>query len=690
MQVTVVTRANFATVLPSVLFHLREADFVAFDTELSGLCTGPAQRYFYYDTPEERYRKLANSATSFGLLQVGLSAFKWQAGAARGKHAAAGRYTTTSWSFHVFPEAAVATSAADYRSYAVQLSSFAFLREHKFDFNKTFNEGIPYLSLAEEAALRTRRSGPTVRGAAVAVADRVPLKGASVDFVKDMEALVAAWLARASAEAGPEEDIEALADADNGGNAEKGKGAREKDSADAAKALVLPPCSSFQRLLLHQHLQDRFPETPFSINKVVNEEGTLCLAVSCVTAEEREALIREGQRECAEKVEALVGFRRIFDQIAASKKPLVGHNCFLDMVHFYQKFVGPLPADWEAFQDAWAALGFPAVCDTKHIATLAMAAGLLGGVDGTSLEALTTAADNAEAWSRCAPPAEGGEAPTAGGVIVKVPVDGGKVKNVDVSFHDGGFDAYCTGKVFVGLAALLEAHPAAHARMLAVASAPSGDAMDRAPSGDAMDGAPCGGVMDGAPCGGVMDGAVPHASLAGLVGALFSGPLAQTLHVMACDYQGARMRCEAGGATHQRHPDRQRVLVLSELPYGGRIKSAHIVASLTALGLREESVRLHWMDSGCVFVTLDCAVPAALLSLEEAAPGDGGPEEPPMRQAWRPHQITVDGEGEALPEAAVYTVRCASYDAWRRAREEASQPFGASPASRAKRMRTTF
>lgn len=46
-----------------------------------------------------------------------------------------------------------------------------------------------------------------------------------------------------------------------------------------------------------------------------------------------------------------VGFSRVIRQLKGCRKPLVGHNCFLDMAFMFQKFVLPLPesaAEWKA------------------------------------------------------------------------------------------------------------------------------------------------------------------------------------------------------------------------------------------------------------------------------------------------------------------------------------------------------
>jgi len=71
-----VTKENFDQVLPVIAEAIKECDFLAFDTELTGLTTR-GQRITGLDSVEERYQKIRASATSFQTIQWGLCAFKW-------------------------------------------------------------------------------------------------------------------------------------------------------------------------------------------------------------------------------------------------------------------------------------------------------------------------------------------------------------------------------------------------------------------------------------------------------------------------------------------------------------------------------------------------------------------------------------------------------------------------------------
>ena len=48
------------------------------------------------------------------------------------------------------------------------------------------------------------------------------------------------------------------------------------------------------------------------------------------------------------------------------RKPLVGHNCYQDLVRVYAQFVDILPEGYSAFKSSVRSL-FPLVFDTKHV-----------------------------------------------------------------------------------------------------------------------------------------------------------------------------------------------------------------------------------------------------------------------------------------------------------------------------------
>ena len=66
-------------------------------------------------------------------------------------------------------------------------------------------------------------------------------------------------------------------------------------------------------------------------------------------------------------MKAAIGVRAVIDLLAAARKPLVGHNMLLDLLHTLQSFNAPLPVSYLEFKRRIAQL-FPLLFDTKFIA----------------------------------------------------------------------------------------------------------------------------------------------------------------------------------------------------------------------------------------------------------------------------------------------------------------------------------
>jgi poly(A)-specific ribonuclease len=54
--------------------------------------------------------------------------------------------------------------------------------------------------------------------------------------------------------------------------------------------------------------------------------------------------------EDLKKFETAMGMRLLFNDLVAAKKPLVGHNCFFDILFMMSWFDGPLPDTMSAFK----------------------------------------------------------------------------------------------------------------------------------------------------------------------------------------------------------------------------------------------------------------------------------------------------------------------------------------------------
>lgn len=72
-----VTRSNFESVLEELRAHVKAADFVSIDLEMSGVATAPWRGPFEFDRFDVRYLNVKDSAENFAVLQFGVCPFRW-------------------------------------------------------------------------------------------------------------------------------------------------------------------------------------------------------------------------------------------------------------------------------------------------------------------------------------------------------------------------------------------------------------------------------------------------------------------------------------------------------------------------------------------------------------------------------------------------------------------------------------
>lgn len=94
--------------------------------------------------------------------------------------------------------------------------------------------------------------------------------------------------------------------------------------------------NGYQRRLVHQIVRSTFP------NLTTLGKGTFVQVIKQDPAADK--LKREERRARFDKdLTRSIGLRHLVDVLFASRKPLVGHNLFTDLINMYACFIGPLP-----------------------------------------------------------------------------------------------------------------------------------------------------------------------------------------------------------------------------------------------------------------------------------------------------------------------------------------------------------
>uniref|UniRef100_UPI00398E8972 poly(A)-specific ribonuclease PARN isoform X2 n=1 Tax=Pristiophorus japonicus TaxID=55135 RepID=UPI00398E8972 len=308
-----ITRQNFKERLNLIYEAIEEADFLAIDGEFSGISDGPSVSTLTngLDTPEERYQKLKKHSMDFLLFQFGLCTFKYDS--------AENRHTMKTFNFYVFPKP-LSRNSPDVK-FVCQSSSIDFLANQGFDFNKVFRDGIPYLNREEERQLREQLEEKHHQSNGTGTPSFISpnsTKGPVVvpeEHRSFIEKIV--------------EKVEDLLKDDKG-------------------SIELDPCTGFQRKLIYQTLNWKFPKGAH-VETLENEKKERYIVVSKLDDDERRR--REEQKRAKEQ-----------------GKLVVGHNMLLDVMHTIHQFFCPLPDELNEFKEVTTSV-FPRLLDTKLMAS---------------------------------------------------------------------------------------------------------------------------------------------------------------------------------------------------------------------------------------------------------------------------------------------------------------------------------
>ncbi|KAI0984652.1 hypothetical protein GJ496_001638 [Pomphorhynchus laevis] len=216
-------------------------------------------------------------------------------------------FTARPFNFNLFPETIFETTGnSPYLAdtFACQISSIRFLAGYGFDFTKCFRDGIPYINFNQE----------------------MKIKNALLDeyLQDDLLQTIRAYML----------------------------------SSDERDPLSLWLPSDRTPAFVNIYLQDRFPGI------IIDS----CLSHNIRISKQNAAVNEENELVCFEKIlNRISGFRRVFVEMIRRKIPIVGHNCFADILLMFQCFHQELPDGIVSFIRSVHNDLFHQLWDTKYI-----------------------------------------------------------------------------------------------------------------------------------------------------------------------------------------------------------------------------------------------------------------------------------------------------------------------------------
>jgi poly(A)-specific ribonuclease len=351
---------------------LTGASFVALDLELTGLTTSDFAQGSYADNLQSRYLKLRNSAHNFAVTQLGVCVFR--------RTECGGGFEALPFCFHCSPCIAPGEGGVELRSkflknsdrrFMCQSESLKFVAQHDFDFNVWIKQGCGYMSRQEEA---TCRAGIAAEYSKKLNDDKDENFSQEVRVYNELMSTlfpeVTRWVATDSVQSVLQRG---------------GAGIDAISTVFSEERVVLAgdmPCfvtkeyDAYRRKIIHNEIAPLFPELLF---EAVDDDNAAdnprrrgkCMRVvllgpSPAVKTAKLARVNSWMQRQQRAVSSAVGVRRVVDAIASSGLPIVGHNCYLDLMQVYAKFIGDLPlslGEWCCRLNE----SFPAIFDTKHL-----------------------------------------------------------------------------------------------------------------------------------------------------------------------------------------------------------------------------------------------------------------------------------------------------------------------------------
>lgn len=338
-----VTKSNFSETLSEIETRITESDFIAVSLQTTGAYSSPWQRLLPFDTAEIAYLKAKRAAERYQILQFAVCPFSLRES----------KLIASPYNFHLFPRDELKTGMPSY-SFSCQSSYLISIAREGFDFNACINEGISYLSRAQELAAKDHIRSPSA-GSCTVPSPSSRLVADSI-FINRIKSRVKHWRNACTDQSKKTEDVLIS-------SLRKMIAATEVHGS--RPCLNIDICSEQQVQLVLETLKEFVDVVPLLIP--ANGGGTQTVRVVLTSSQEDKDLLEKELQELENKHNKRVrGFREVVDLISCSQKPVVAHNSLNDFTSIHSKFIAPLPSTLDEFRHSLGRV-FPHILDVKHL-----------------------------------------------------------------------------------------------------------------------------------------------------------------------------------------------------------------------------------------------------------------------------------------------------------------------------------
>ena len=318
------TKENYYEVEPIILKDIENCEFIAFDLEFSGLIPS---KFKIYDSPEENFMKMKYMAENYRIIQVGITPFLKKDNDSK-------TYIAKPFNIYAFPSEKQSNNRFDFF-----LESIIFNREHGCDFNKWICQGVPYLNNDNLKKFSDRVMSGNI--------NKYDPKNKSlfknIVLYKEQDKI------------------------------------RYKNFTDKFNSFFNNPEEKIfkhEKIVRHlvlyflNQLDENIRKVIFIEYKdeIIGEDTKSYIIIHKLNSyEEKQQRINKENNELISLIKREKGIKNLIEKIIYSKKPIVGHNCFIDLLFLMSHFMDEIPKNFHTFKLKLKNEFSGGIYDTKYL-----------------------------------------------------------------------------------------------------------------------------------------------------------------------------------------------------------------------------------------------------------------------------------------------------------------------------------
>ena len=315
------TKNNYYDIEPTILKDIEESNFIALDLELSGLIQN---KFKIYDSPEENFIKSKYNAENFRIIQLGICPFIKDKSNEK-------EYIVKPYNIYVFPSEKINNGKFDF-----YLESIIFNRNHGCDFNKWIAQGVPYLNEENLNKLLDR----TLNGDINKYNQNNASSFKNISIYKDKDKIIY------------KNFFNKFNDFFNNPNEKIFK--HEKINKHILLYFLNNLNEEIRKQIFIEHKEE-------SIGLEIKE----FIIIYKLTPEEKSKKLKEKKNEIMIMIKKEKGVKNIFEKIIEEKKPIIGHNCYIDLLFIMNYFIEEIPKSYKEFKSRLKYKFIEGIYDTK-------------------------------------------------------------------------------------------------------------------------------------------------------------------------------------------------------------------------------------------------------------------------------------------------------------------------------------